>query len=98
MNRAIRSLPEPLSPVRRTGESTCATRSASVMAFRIDGLLAKADKLDKEQLKHALRLILEEEGVYVRLKPRKIGPGKPVPDEDAPATPAPKATEPPPRL
>ena len=65
---------------------------------RIDALLAKADKLDKEQLKHDLRQILEEEGVYVRLKPRKIGPGKPVPDEDAPATPAPKATEPPPRL
>ena len=43
---------------------------------RLDSLLAKADKLDKEELKNELRKILEEEGIYVRLKPRKIkGPG-----------------------
>jgi ABC-type transporter Mla subunit MlaD len=50
---------------------------------RIDDLLAKADKLDKEELKRDLRQILEEEGVYVRMRPRKVGKdGKPAPDED----------------
>jgi hypothetical protein len=69
------------------------------IAKKIDALLAKADKLDKEQLKHDLRLILEEEGVYVRLKPKKVGAakGNPPPEEEE-STPAPKAAQSPPRL
>lgn len=41
-------------------------------ARRIDALLARAEKVDAEQVKHEVRKILEEEGVYVRMRPKKV--------------------------
>jgi phospholipid/cholesterol/gamma-HCH transport system substrate-binding protein len=58
------------------------------LARRLDGLAAKADKIDQEKLKHELRVIMEEEGVYVRLSSKKVGPFK----EEAAASVTPAAT------
>lgn len=41
-------------------------------AKRVDALLARAEKVDIEQLEHDLKTILQEEGVYVRMTSRKI--------------------------
>lgn len=48
---------------------------------RLDSLLAKADAIDKEELKRELRKILVEEGVYVRMRPKKV---KDEPDDEKP--------------
>lgn len=71
MDPALRRLPGTLENIDR------ATR-------RLDSLLAKADSLSKDELRHELRKILVEEGVYVRMRPKKIG-GKPEDDGPAPA-------------
>lgn len=64
---------------------------------RLETVLAKADALDQDQLLWELRKILEEEGIYVRVTPRKVG--KPPADQPPTKRPAPrKAPEPPPGL
>ena len=66
---------------------------------RLDSVLAKADRLDRADLRRELQRIFEEEGIYVRLKSRKIGDGKTsAEDTDPETTPSPKATKAPPRL
>jgi len=55
---------------------------------RIDALLAKADGVSKDELLRDMRKILEEEGIFVRLKSRKVG--ELLKDDDA-ATPTPPA-------
>ncbi len=60
-----------------------AARRFDSVTKRLDSLLAKADSIDKEELKRELRKILVEEGVYVRMRPKKV---KDAPDtaDDAP--------------
>lgn len=59
------------------------------VAKRLDALLARAEKTDVERLKYDIKKILQEEGVYVRMKSRnvKAPPGskatpKPTEEED----------------
>ncbi len=52
-SRAIRSLPEPLSPVMRTVESTFATRRARSTSCRIGGLLATMPERLIDVARHA---------------------------------------------
>lgn len=88
MDPTIRRLPGTLETLDR------ATR-------RLDSLLAKADSLSKDQLRHELRKILVEEGVYVRMRPRKVGAGPQPADDGATPSPTPKSRKtpvPPPGL
>ena len=60
------------------------------VAKRIDALLARAEKTDIERLKFDIKKILQEEGVYVRMKSRNVkepkapGSGTPEPPDDGP--------------
>lgn len=60
------------------------------VAKRLDALLARAEKTDVERLKYDIKKILQEEGVYVRMKSRNVkAPGakgnrepEPEPDDE----------------
>ena len=71
------------------------------VAKRLDALLARAEKTDVERLKYDIKKILQEEGVYVRMKSRNVkSPGAkstPEPDDEPAENPFDPTKEPTPR-
>ena len=59
LDPAVDRLPETLANIERASK-------------RIDALLARAEKVQLDDLKRDIKKILQEEGVYVRMKSRKV--------------------------
>lgn len=79
-NKTDKTLDKAQPALDRMPETLAAFERA---AKRIDALLARADKIDIQQLEHDLKKILQEEGVYVRMSSRKVkAPRDKTPDKD----------------
>lgn len=69
LDPAVDRLPETLANIERASK-------------RIDALLARAEKVQLDDLKRDIQKILQEEGVYVRMKSRKVKDKPDAKDED----------------
>ena len=71
LDPAIEDLPETVAAFERA-------------ARRVDSLLARVEKVDTDRLRFEIRQILQEEGVYVRLRSRNVKEPKSGQDDEEP--------------